>query len=310
MGTDEDFERRLGARLHHAVDDVYCAPGLGAAVRRRHERHMVAVRTAMVTPAAAAAVAVGAAALSPGSAVRPSASASVSSGGAAATGTTDLRDAVAVSARTATALADVDRYVIRTRTVSSGSATDSLVDRATGRTRLDTYDPAGARLESIGITSTSDGGLRAVVVEYRDRAWWTWSSGPEPGQPAARTVGLPRYADPVEIRKALHDGTIRMLGEETLNGRHALHLRLTFPPKGTMTAVLDLWVDAESYLPYRATTTTTGTKERDRSSGHTVDYTWLARTPAHLARLTVTPPAAFTRHAKPIRPKASGTPRG
>jgi hypothetical protein len=304
MGTDDGFERRLGARLRLAVDDVRCPPGLGAVVRRQHRRQVLAVRTAMVTPAAAA---VAVMALSPGSAVRPANSPGTTAGRAATTGTTDLYDARLVSARAASALADISRYVIGTHAVNNGYVTDSLADPVTGRTRHDSYDPRGARLTTIGLTPGTSGGLDALVADHQARAWWTWTAPPDPGPGRSDGRVVSTYSDPTQIRDALRDGTIRVIGEETLNGHDTLHLRCALP-RGSLSPVLDLWVDTATYLPYRSTTTST--RPEDGGRRYTVDFTWQARTPAHLRQLVVTPPAGFTRHAKPIEPTPSGTPRG
>jgi hypothetical protein len=132
-------------------------------------------------------------------------------------------------------------------------------------------------------------GITTVVVDYRDRTWWTWWI-PKPAQrPGARTRLQPGCVPPgampslewrVDIRQELSCGAYTEGGRQRVDEIDAVKL--------TGNGVV-LWIDPSTYLPVRMAVPGTGV----------TDFRWYRATPASLAKLTVTVPAGFRRVAPP-----------
>lgn len=298
MLSDEQFGERLGARLQSEVADVHPDPDWPAALRRRHMRRVVALRTMVLAPAFAVVVATALVAVgSTGRGTVPPV--------AGPAKTTELHDVAYVTAHTTAALDDISGYVERVTMVLPGGVTDvQLYDRATGRFRFDSSAKDGARLTTIGGSSVLADRPTITVVNYSDRAWWTYrlelpTSAPSGAKASGAQIAVGTFEDPADIRTAIAGGQLRLLGTEELGGHETLHLRVTSVAK-PLPGAMDLWVDSQSYLPVRLSVHKAGTPV-------TQNYTWLARTPQNAASLAVTPPAGFTHRDKPIdRPTSGG----
>ncbi|HEV2781196.1 MAG TPA: hypothetical protein VGX25_17580 [Actinophytocola sp.] len=139
--------------------------------------------------------------------------------------------------------------------------------------------------------SGPDGDQDIVWVDYDLRKWST-GHRTDRNPPSA----IPDITDADSIRTAITDGTVELVGRETVDGLDTLHLRLFGPNREYR---IDMWVDSRTYLPVReiAAKSSGGTGDQEFPSAHavTTTYDWLPRTPDNLARLVLTPPAGFER---------------
>jgi hypothetical protein len=299
MLTDDQLGDRLRTRLAGEVAHIHSSPGTLPAVHRRRARRAAAGRIAVAVPALAVAVATGVVAT--GAGVRHTPAAVTSTG--TRTGRPPLRDAAYVAAHARAALARLSDYVLRSQmTPTPGYRDLDQVDMKTGRARFDTYGTDGP-LNSIGMSGSAGTNPTVLVVDYPHRAWWTYRMTPPPNLPnSARQLRIAPLQDPAEIADAIANGTAQVLGEQLVNDHQTLHLLVTVA-RAQLRITMDLWVDTQTYLPYRVTSTKAG-----RTS--TSDFEWLPRTAANLAALNLVPPAGFTHRSTPIDPGAGGTGRG
>jgi hypothetical protein len=128
-----------------------------------------------------------------------------------------------------------------------------------------------------------DGTVTATYVDRATRTWWT-QSRPAP----AEKVGPVANATPEELRAALRAGEYRIVSRDAVVHLHAGH------PSGGSD---DLWVDADSYRIVRRVVVKPGAEARIDLA-----FDWQPRTPATLARFTVTVPAGFARVDAPGAP--------
>jgi hypothetical protein len=294
MLTDDQLITRLRTRLPEEVADVHAAPGLAGTIRRVHHRQALAVRTAVAATLATAVVVTSVVATQGvgGRHAPPPAATSVG---------IELHDVAYVTAHTGAALAKAADYVLETRSAPKAGILDvNRVDRKSGRSRFDSSGPGG-KMNSIATVGQPAGGQSVLVVDYPARAWWTYTLPPAPSVPAG-SLKAGTFEDPAEIADAIAKGQLEILGTEQLDGRRTLHLRVD-EIKGSPPIRLDLWVDAESYLPYRSITVKTG-------RSWTTDYGWLPRTDTNLAALDLAPPAGFTHRDEPVSPKSGGKAQG
>lgn len=299
MLSDEEFGERLAGQMRSEVAGIQSDPGWPAALRRRHARHVVAVRAAVLVPAFAVVVAMALVAV--GGAGRGAAPPV-----AGPATTVNLHDAGYVTAQTTAALDSLSGYVERTTSVLPNGVTDvELTDRTTGRFRFDSSAKDGSPLYTIGGSGAPADGPTVTVIDHPNRAWWTYqmqlpTEAPSGAKASASTqAATGPYEDPVDIRTAITGGQLQVLGTELVDGQQTLHLRVSSTRK-PLPGTIDLWVDSESYLPVRLSVDKAGSPVPQ-------DYTWLARTPDNLALLTVTPPADFRHLDKPIdRPTTGG----
>lgn len=286
MTDDDRFGRRLGTLLRDELYDVHSAPGLTRRLRGRARRTRLRV--------GAGAVALVAIAGAMGLLVAPG-----SDGVHTSTGP-ELVDVAHVRTQVTDALARSTDYVVLARSTFGASHSDEWTDVSTRRTRDDVYAGDGKRLSwSEVVTTDEDGGQRWLFIDRLNR-WW--SKGQATAAELERQVrpdafdNLPE-ADPESISEALVDGTLEIVGKEPVDGHDTLRLRVettieigrgsnavSFPKK------LEIWVDADNYLPYRSIITTT--REWGDSTLSTT-YTWSERSPENLKVFDLTPPAGF-----------------
>jgi len=115
----------------------------------------------------------------------------------------------------------------------------------------------------------------------------------------ARSTALLRTAYLLTGDHGHAEDLLQLIGDERIGGRDTVHLRLTGRTQGGLPQI-DLWVDASTFLPVRLV----GTKGVVTSA---IDYTWLTRTGANLAKTDLTVPAGYTHRdtppAQPAQPK-------
>jgi hypothetical protein len=286
MLTDDQFAERLGAQLHEETADLHPAPGLTATLRRRQAKRTLGVRLAVIVPLVAATATSALVATS-------------GPGGRAAPHASDLDDVAYVSAQIQDALGNVSDYVCRATAVGDGRALHDVdggtethqIDMKTAAYRFDAYGPGGRRLSSSSSTAgpTRDGLVTTLVVNYPQRTWRTVQSPiRQPPELPGGVAPIP-FEDPVKIRDDIASGRVTLLGEERVNGRDTLQLRVLYSGDGYRIQ-MDLWVDSRTYLPIRYFAEAEVAGDRITS---TVDYSWLPRTPENLAALELRPPAGF-----------------
>lgn len=295
MTDDDQFGQRLGTLLHAELSDVHSAPGLSDRLRGRARRNRLVAGTG--------AVALLTIAVAVGLVVAP-ASDGVRTG-------PELVDVAHVRTQVTDALARSTDHVVLARSTDSVNRVDEWTDATTGRTRHDVYADGKNLSWSTVVTKEPDGGTRWLQVDYLNR-WWSEQQTtaadrePQPAQLGARDPYQGRLPSPSpeDIGKALVDGTFEIVGTATIDGHDTLHLRLETttplyqplgattaePGRGSVPTTMEIWVDADSYLPYRSTVSrTTKFGEQTRST----TYTWSERTPENLKVLDLTAPAGF-----------------
>jgi hypothetical protein len=274
MVTDKQLLDEVRAVLHEEVADVTAPAAVLAAVHgrlrtRRTPRWLVAIPVAAA--AVVAVVTLPRAADTPPAAEHPP--------------TTTHRPAVNVAhatERTMSALdAVLDNVIYERATVTKGDKYSrpgeaALYERwlasdgTTFRLRV-TID--GEPVVDLSRDTVSD-----VFVDYRTRTYRSFPGG----EPSA-----PEYDDvwtPAEIQQSLKDGTLKVTGVgDPVNNRPTILLH-----RDTRKAEvpLNLWVDAETYLPVRW--------QWEQENSTAFDVTYLPPTPENLASLTTVIPPGFT----------------
>jgi hypothetical protein len=132
--------------------------------------------------------------------------------------------------------------------------------------------------------------VRVDVVDYAKRTWTTYRRHitPLPATPMPSSVPVGPLGIAVGFARGITSGGYRVLGSETIGGRETLHLRSN-PPAGHS---VDVWIDASTYLVLR---------ELEPGSRTTVDYDYLRRTPANVAKTRLKVPPGF-RHSTSAAP--------
>lgn len=305
MRVDEQYGRQLGVQLRHETADVNAAPDLVRKLRRRQARRSWTIRTAIVTPVAAAAAAALLVTMpGPGAPDRTQ-----QMNGAQP----QLENVSYVQQQTIEALDQASQYVIHARSTYGSGYYDEWIDKATQRYRNDVYtsevpaspapDGQGANEEqaqappapadqtagplhlsqSHSVSGPKDN-QTIITVDYDLKVW------SQDRAPAGEPVTAVDITDADSVRKAVNDGTVELLGREKVDGVDTLHLRLTGP---NWSYQFDMWVDSTTYLPVQQTETKGDGEAFPASPTVTRTYTWLPRTEENLAHLVLTPPPGF-----------------
>jgi hypothetical protein len=301
MHIDEQYGHLLGAQLQREVEQVHVGPGLVSVLRRRHARRTWVIRTAIATPVVAVAAAVILV-----STAGPGAPNRTHQAGNGPTSPVPVQNVAYVQAQTIKAVGQAPQYVVYKKEVSSGGSYDEAwTDRATQRIRVDIYGrsylvppPGGSQMppaptdENLGPVHLQqansaigpNGNRDRFFVDYDDKTWSKLHDSD-----VLPTSTEPSFTDPDGIQAALNDGTLTLLGPETLNGRDTLHLRMFAVYRGYR---IDLWVDATTFLPVQDTDTLISAGDRAQPIV-TTTYSWLPRTEQNLAKLVLTAPPGF-----------------
>lgn len=282
MSHDDQITAALGTALRAELADVHAAPGLAGTIRRRHTRQTRLLQAAAATPVIAAVTAFTIASTgSTGPAGR--------SGDHVIASTAGVRNVAYVTEHADTALTSLSHYVMMTTSFQAGRTT--WTDPVTGRSRSDTDAADGTTLTTSVRSGPVSQGPSVLTVDNTARTWWTTQLPPVSNGAA----GMDAFTDPQQIRAALRSGVLQLIGDERIGGRDTIHLRLTGRAQGGLPQI-DLWVDASTFLPVRLV----GTKGTVTSA---IDYTWLTRTAANLAKTELTVPTGYThRDTPPAQP--------
>ncbi|MFI7590159.1 DUF2092 domain-containing protein [Micromonospora sp. NPDC049359] len=285
-----------GVELLVAFREDLTGPGTDATDRMRHAilngtayRRPAAKRWYLRRPAIAAATAFALAGLATGGVVLGTANRTGQVGGIASS--TDgsgshpsqLGDVTYVSSQTQAALGKADDYVVKVHDTYRGGWIDSWEDRQTGRRRVDIFGGDG-RPDSTLVTVVADGKYRGTQISHLERTYFEFVDSPDK---ATGTVFVPN--DAASIRTWLARGKLEIVGQEKVDGRDTVHLRLT---AGTAAYTAELWVDSTSFLPYKTVADKSG-KVTDRAEVST--FEWLPRTDANLSHFDLTPPAGYAK---------------
>ncbi|SNT00281.1 hypothetical protein SAMN05421812_102701 [Asanoa hainanensis] len=277
MTDDDQFGRRLATLLRDELSDVHSAPNLTDRLRGRARRRQLLVGACAVAVVAITG-AVGLVAVPGADRADP-----------------ELVDVAHVRTQVTDALARSTDYVVLARTANGAPyRVDKWTDAATRRVRTDWYGD-GKLSVSVVVTNEADGGQRGLQIDYLNRWYAHWQR-----TPAEMEHTFPDFfedlpeANPESISQALADGTLEIVGKETIDGHETLRLRLETEieagPTATTPTTMELWVDADSYLPHRSTITTT---HEFGALTRTTTYTWSERTPENLKVFDLTPPPGF-----------------
>jgi hypothetical protein len=263
-------EDQVAARLHADVDDIHAPANLAAAVRRRHTRRARTLMTMTAVPIAAAAVAVVAVVAAPTQPTQP-----------------NLRNAAYVADHAVAALDAASDRVAHIRGAIGERTLEQWRDPAGSRWRADETGPDGKPRRAMLVTGPDDGTRTVLVVDYAERAWWTYrlDQPEEPGE-----VWRHAASDgPVDIQNLLRRLSLHVVGTERVDGQDTVHLG---GPKPTGEGIaIDIWVDAATYLPVRIAFVSPDLSVTSR-------YTWLPRTPENLAPFDLKSPAGFTQRQR------------
>lgn len=292
MNTDQEIQ--LSDDLRRLADREPSAPDLDAIERRGRARRQrgLAIRGG----AGLAVLAVAAAGLTLAS--HRSTPARPTDATSGAVHTAPIQTAAYVAAHAESALARIDRYIIKDDERETGQAPFTIwIDPRTGRTYLAQGHGAG-RLAAWGSTYL----VRRVLhwsttqLNYGPRTWWTsviHAAGPIQSPMPAGPVGGPG-GTPAQIKALLKSGHYRIIGHKTINGRKAIGL------KGPWAAgYMEIWVDAHSYQPVHVILADFADKPGPlRHDEIVINESWVARSPS-LVQLTNHPqiPAGF-RHVQ------------
>jgi hypothetical protein len=302
MLTDEQFGQQLGARLRHETDDLRAAPDLLNTLRRKRIRRTWAIRGAALTTVAVAATI----AITTAGHETPVEQRQAAAPPPTATGTqAPVLNAAYVRQRTIEAVSKAADYVIFAKNTYDGGHYEEWIDKATQRYRNDVYDqstaiPGGANgkmtlpaepprvavhLHQSHAVSGPPGDQTITTIDYDLRTWSVSHLTDRPDPASGVDV-----TDADSVRKAIGSGAVELLGQETVDGRDTLHLRVYGPDRSYR---IDMWVESGSYLPVREAAAKGGPDEFPAAATVTTTYTWLPRSAENLAKLTLTPPPDF-----------------
>ena len=203
-----------------------------------------------------------------------------------------VQTAAYVAAHAESALARIDRYIIRDR--SAGQRPLHAVDRPADR---HTYliRAAAPALAAWGSTYLVARVMhwRTTQLNYGPRTWWTQvihAAGPIQGATPAGPYGG-AAGTPAQIRASLSAGHYRIIGHRVINGHRAIGLKGPWAR-----GYLEIWVDAGSYQPVRVVIADFADQPGPLRHDHiAASESWVARSPA-LVQLVNHPriPAGFT----------------
>jgi hypothetical protein len=288
------LEDELSAGLREHAAGVHPSRDVLAAARARHRRRTVVTRAASaagtvgLAGAVATVVAInGPVTATPAPQQTPSA-------------TVEL-DAATVSARITKALLDAEKSVhhvsFRATLRGETARTELWEDPESGDYRYRGRKVPSAPLMDMAVQRRGDLQITTVLDTER-KVWWTSqldvSGFPPP--PRDDPFGL---TSPEGLKKALAAGRWRLIGEEKIDGRDTVHLRIT--EQAGFEGEYDLWVDGTTYqFVRRAVVQSTD----DGSLRYVEDWEYLPRTDKTLSELRIT--AAPKGYKKLPAPEAKG----
>lgn len=292
MNTEQEIQ--LSDDLRRLADREPGAPDLDAIERRGRARRQrgLAIRGGAVLGV----IAMAAASLTLAGRGTP-ASPSEATRGAIHTApihTAPILTAAYVAAHAESALASIDRYIVKDDERDNGQAPFTIwIDPRTGNSYLIQGTGSG-RVAAWGSTYL----VRRVIhwsttqLNYGPRTWWTsviHAGGPIQGRmPAGPYGGV--GGTPAQIKSLLSSGHYRIIGHKIINGHRAIGL------KGPWAAgFMEVWVDAHTFQPVHVIIADFADHPGPlRHDEIVANESWVARSPS-LVQLTNRPriPASF-----------------
>ena len=199
------------------------------------------------------------------------------------------RHAAYVTSHVEAALGRTSGYVMRTTfEPAPGATTVTWLDPLTGDARQVTSGPGGQVITWTRAVTRNDQAMRQqTTVDEANRTWWTVAVAIGAAAEKVPVTGQdPSAASPALIMQALEQGQVTLAGQQQLDGKTAVVLRLI-----TEKAMAQLWVDRATYRPVRIVFG----PGNGGAGQYALDVAWVPRSAAMLAALS-TPrvPAGYT----------------
>ncbi len=299
MNTDQEIQ--LSDDLRRLADGEPYAPDLDAIERRgraRRQRGLAIRGGAGLGVLALAALSV-ALVSRPGPASTGAASTGSATGTSGAVHQAGIQTAAYVAAHAETALAGIDRYIVRDDERESTGPFTNWIDPRTGNDYL-VEGTGHGRVAAWGSTYLVSRVMhwRTTQVNYGPRTWWVsviHAAGPIQGAAPSGPYGG-AGGTPAQIRAMLKSGHYRIVGHRVINGHHAIGLKGPWA-RGYM----EVWVDAHTYQPVHVVIADFAYQPGPlRHDDIVINESWVARSPA-LVQLTNHPriPAGFRHVSAP-----------
>jgi hypothetical protein len=197
-----------------------------------------------------------------------------------------------IKARLLDALNSASSDIVVTNGVLADGQTAERWANADNTRSVEVISGEGEWPDSENLTTWDDAiGMTSLTIYPATKTWTeTVQGGPDGPRPTA----------PASIREQLNDGVYNVVGSgEVVDGHDTIELSST----GDDHLTSDLWVDSTNYLPVRESSSD-GTGVPINS----VDWTYLAPSPAALRSLQLVVPAGYTKVMAP--PTATTTTTG
>ena len=198
-----------------------------------------------------------------------------------------------VTSKVEAALGRTSGYLMRTTfQPSPGDTTTTWLDAATGDTRQVSSGPGGQVITwTRAVTADGRAVRQQTTVDESSHTWWTADlAGATPMEKIPVAAKDTAVATPLLMLQALEQGQVTLAGQQQVDGKTAVVLRLIAEK-----AMAQVWVDRSTYRPVRIVFGA-------GASQPALDVAWVPRSPAALATLS-TPriPAGYTNVAAPAR---------
>jgi hypothetical protein len=271
--TDTELIEELRWALDEETTGVWAGEDLARRARSRARRRRTLRGLLASVPAAGVAAGLLVAGL-PGSTAAPAPAAP------------PTHRAAYVTSHVEAALGRTSGYVMRTTfKPSPGATTITWLDPLTGDTRQVTSGPGGQVTTWTRAVTRNEQAMRQQTTV--DDGHRTWSTADVAAGAAAAKVPVaakdPAAASPAQIMQALEQGQVTVAGQQQVDGKTAVVLRLIAEK-----AMAQLWVDRATYRPVRIVFGL-------GAGQYALNVTWVPRSSAMLAMLS-TPrvPAGYT----------------
>jgi hypothetical protein len=198
-----------------------------------------------------------------------------------------------VTSHVEAALGRTSGYVMRTTfEPSPGATTVTWLDPLTGDTRQVTSGPGGQVTTWTRAVTRDERAMRQqTTVDDGHRTWWTVDVAVGAAAAKAQVAAKdPAAASPALIMQALEQGQVTVAGQQQVDGKAAVVLRLIAEK-----AMAQLWVDRATYRPVRIVFGI-------GAGQYALNVAWVPRSAALLATLS-TPrvPTGYTDLTAPAR---------